>query len=287
MFDRIIVSSDDSDFKDFWPIVSRAWKKYFPDKKISLSFVTDKEEDHPVVVGLRKWGEVYLFPVIPNIPTPNQAKMYRHILAGQFNEEVCMIEDIDTIPLQKKFILDILSKRKKDHILRVGAEVYKGTKDEGKFPTSNLTAESYIFKKLINPENLDYDSLFKTWCNIRYYDHKESVNNTPDPTGSIGGFSDESLMRVLIKKYSPNGDGVCEIDRGVNIYHDWIDRSWWNIDLNRLKTDSYVLCNFLRPISENFQRCEPVYKYIFNNDEIKKEDVLINVKKKFLNKPII
>jgi len=278
MFDRIIVSSDDSHFKDFWPVVAKAWNKYFPDKKVCLAFVTDKDENHPTVQKLKKWGEVYLFPVQENIPTPNQAKMYRHILAGMFENDICMIEDIDTIPLQKDFVNRILSQRKKDEILRVGSEIYKGSKEEGKFPTSNLTAESYIFKKLINPKNLSFDELFKTWCNISHFDHKESVNNTPDPTGVFGGFSDESLMRVLINRYITDFEGkVCEIERNVNIHAYWIDRSWWGIDINRLKSDTYVICNFLRPISQYYPYCEPIFKYIFNDDNIKKTDVLIDV----------
>jgi len=276
MFDRVIVSSDDSDFKNFWPIVVKAWNKYFPNVKVCLAFVTDRKKDDIVVQKLKKYGEVYLFPIQPNIPTPNQAKMYRHILAGQFGEDICMIEDIDTIPLQSNFIKKILFHRKKNELLRVGSEVYKGTKDEGKFPTSNLTAESYIFKKLINPDNLSVEDLFKTWCNIRYYDYKESVNNTPDPYGSIGGFSDESLMRVFINRYSPNKAGVCEIERGIDIHKDWIDRSWWSINISRLHTDDYVICNFLRPISLYYNQCEPIFKYIFNDDTISKENVLID-----------
>ena len=275
MFDRIIVSSDDSQFKEFWPIVAKSWNKYFPDKKVCLAFVTDRNEDDELVKKMKEYGEVYLFPVQPNIPTPNQAKMYRHILAGNFDKDVCMIEDIDTIPLQKDFVNNILSQRKEDHLLRVGAEIYKGSPDEGKFPTSNITAESYIFKKLVNPDNLDYESLFKTWCNIRHYDHKESVNNTPDPSGVFGGFSDESLMRVFVNKFTSEGGRVCEVNRGVDIHKYWIDRSWWNIDHNMLKNDEYVICNFLRPFSQNYHLIEPIAKYIFNDENIKKEDVII------------
>jgi hypothetical protein len=275
MFDRIIVSSDDSTFKEFWPIVAKAWNKYFPDKKVCLAFVTDRDENDELVKKMKQYGEVYLFPVQPNIPTPNQAKMYRHILAGNFDKDVCMIEDIDTIPLQKDFVDHILSQRKEDHLLRVGAEIYKGSPDEGKFPTSNITAESYIFKKLINPDNLDYESLFKTWCNIRNYDHKESVNNTPDPSGVFGGFSDESLMRVFVNKFTSSGGKVCEVNRGVDIHKYWIDRSWWRIDHNMLKNDEYVCCNFLRPFSQHYHLIEPIAKYIFNDDNIKMEDVIL------------
>jgi|LakMenE01Jun11ns_1017448.scaffolds.fasta_scaffold9868034_3 hypothetical protein len=274
MFDRVIVSSDESHFKDFWPIVATSWKKFFPNKKACLAFVSDRDENDPLVLNLKKWGEVYLFPIQKNIPTANQAKMYRYILAGQFDNDVCMIEDIDTIPLQTNFINRILSFRKKNELLRVGSEVYKGTKDEGKFPTSNLTAESYIFKKLLNPNNLNYEELFKSWIDINVFDKKESVNNF---FGKNYEFSDESLMRVLINTYSPSGNNICEIERNVDIKKDWIDRSWWKIDEYKLKNNDYVICNFLRPFVENYKKIEPIVKFIFDNENISQNEILINV----------
>ena len=107
------------------------------------------------------------------------------------------------------------------------------------------------------------------------YDHKESISNTPDPTGVIGGFSDESLMRVLINKYSPDKVGIKEIDRGVDVRKEWIDRSWWGIDIGKLRSDGYVCCNFLRPFSAYYQYCEPIVKYIWADDNIKKENVIL------------
>ena len=69
MFDRIIVSCDDSHFKDFWVVVAKSWSKYFPDKKISLAFVTDREENDDLVKRMRNYGEdsVNVFHVITSI----------------------------------------------------------------------------------------------------------------------------------------------------------------------------------------------------------------------------
>jgi hypothetical protein len=289
MFDRVIVSCDDSHFKEFWPIVSKAWNNYFPDKKVTLAFVTDREDDDPLVQKMKNYGDVYLFPLVDGIPTANLAKMSRHILACNFNDEVCMIEDIDTIPLQVDFINRILSQREPNKILFVGSEVYNGEgSDEGKFPISNMTGESYLFKRLINPFNLSVEDLFNSWRNIRIFDNKESINNDPDTSGSGSlvrrpggrpvikhGFSDESLLRVLISKNDPNKDMPCFIRRDVDIRKYWIDRSWWEIDINMLKNDQYVICNFLRPFSQNYHLIEPIVKYIFRDDNIKMKDVIL------------
>ena len=277
MFDRVIVSCDDSHFKDFWPTVSKAWNKYFPGKKITLAFVTERTYEDELVIKMKAYGDVFLFPIVDGIPTANLAKMSRHILATNFGNEVCMIEDIDTIPLQSEFVNNVLSKRGINELLVVGSEVYNncGT-DKGKFPISNMTGESYVFKEIINPDNLADRDLFLSWCNSYVYDHKESISNQPDLSGQRG-FSDESLMRVLIKKHKSKSDSyvIREVERSANIHSDWIDRSWWSIDLNRLKSDSYVCCNFLRPFSDNYYMCEPIVKYIWSNDYIRKDDVIL------------
>jgi hypothetical protein len=224
---------------------------------------------------MRKYGDVHLFPVVEGIPTANLSKMARHILAGNFGEEICMLEDIDTIPLQTNFVIDRLSQREKGKILFIGKEVYNGQgTDEGKFPISNITGESFLFKKIVNPDNLTHVDLFKSWCNIRVFDHKESINNTPDLSG-LNGFSDESLWRVLLNRYKISENDFCFINRGVDIQKYWIDRSWWRIDHNMLKNDEYVICNFLRPFSQHYHLIEPIAKYIFNDENIKKEDVII------------
>jgi hypothetical protein len=276
MFDRVIVSSDDSHFIDFWPIVCKSWEKYFPKVKISLAFVTDRIEDDDLIKRIKKYGDVHLFPIVGGIPTPNLAKMARHILAGRFGQEICMIEDIDTIPLQQNFVIDRLSKREVGKLLFIGREVYKGNgTDEGKFPISNITGESFLFQKIVNPHNLSDEDLFKSWCGIKVFDHKESIDNIPDLSG-WKGFSDESLWRVLLHNHGLDEEQYCFIERGVDIHKYWIDRSWWVIEQNMLVNDKYVLCNFLRPFGDNYHLIEPIVKYIFNDDGVKKEDVLIN-----------
>ena len=82
-------------------------------------------------------------------------------------------------------------------------------------------------------------------------------------------------MRVFVNKFTSEGGRVCEVNRGVDIHKYWIDRSLWRIDHNMLKNDEYVICNFLRPFSQHYHLIEPIAKYIFNDENIKKEDVVL------------
>lgn len=255
MLNKIIVSTDDSMFVQYIPIVSAAWKKFFPEWELNIAYVTLREEKDPFVEKMRRYGKVHLFQPVDGVPLANQAKVSRHILASQFEEEVCMIEDMDTIPLQRAYFENILSKRRRDHVLAVGAEVFHNTPHEGKFPMSNITAEGRVFGEFVNPNNLGYNELIKSWIGLSVIDHKEAIDSPPHV------FSDESLIRALLNKWSE--PRITHVERGADIYNDWIDRSWWSIDEEKLESGAYITCNFLRPFDRHYERIEPITKYIF------------------------
>ena len=272
MIDRIIVSSDESDFLNFWPVVSKAWKRFLPEAKITLAFVAEKANPDLLEL-LESFGEVYVFPRDKSVPSANQAKICRHILACLFEKEISMIEDIDTIPMQRNFIERISSEYEEGKVLFVGKEVYNNTQDEGKIPISNMMGRGRDLSLIFDPigaisksleMNIFNDDIFEVWNqwkNLRFFDHKESIVNNPDPSG-IGGFSDESMIRALIEKTSTH-NSIKKIDRGIDVKENWIDRSWWEIDQEKMKNEHYVLCNFLRPFKSNYNICKPVVDYIY------------------------
>ena len=228
MFDRIIVSTDENPmFLQFVPTVAKAWKKYFPEKKLSIAFISNKTYDDKLVIEMQEYAEVKIYNAIPGIPVANQAKISRHILASEYKGDICMIEDIDTIPLQRHYFENRTSKFE-GGVLAVGHEVLSPTVDTGKFPMSTMTASGETFKQILNPNNLEYVELIKSFDNLGVHDNRESISNRPED------FSDESLIRYLLNIW---GGPITKVNRNVDIKIDWLDRSWWNIDINRLKND--------------------------------------------------
>lgn len=269
MFDAVVLATDEK-FKNFVPIVSYAWRAYFPTLPkgaIKVAFVTNRTTDDPVVLKMGEYCQPILFPEVEGIPTANLAKMARFIVASKLEDTVAMIEDIDTIPLQAQYYvnrcMNILSMNDLDNtFLAVGREVYEGTPHEGKFPISTMTATGNTFSKLINPENLDIPSLIESWKNISVFDEKEDITKE--------NFSDESLWRVLIDR---NQDPDCRqrvnikyINRDINIHTQWLDRSWWGANLNteNLHNDYYVTCNFKRPMEDHFSDCEQIFNCVLD-----------------------
>jgi len=258
-FDNVIVSTDESYFIQYIPIVARAWKKFFPAVKLHIAFVTDRNENDSLVSRMKQHGIVHLFKPIDGINKGNHGKIARHVLASRFGEVVCMIEDIDTIPLQREFYFDRTNRREKDHLLLVGKEVFD-TDGEccGQVPMSTITAEGRVFKEVLNPDNLNDEALIKHWIGQR---------------GMYEGFSDETLVRELLKAWK--APRINHVERGVDIHKDWVDRSWWRIDEEKLFAGKYVTCNFLRPFAGNFLRIEPIIRYIYDGFPSEDEVILV------------
>lgn len=251
--DRVVISSnDDPTFYSFWPIVCTAWEKYFG-VPVELAFVTDRNKNDPLVKKMKKCGNVHLFPTIDGIPTPNHAKVARLVLASKYGDEVCLVHDIDSIPLQSKYGNELLKQRIKNHVLCVGAELYYNTPHHGKFPMGWITTEGHTFKQLLNINNLSDEHLFNSWKNTQIFDNKEAINQHPNI------FSDESLIRVCFR-----GSNVKQTHALINVdmKKDWIDRSWWNIDIQKLNNGQYTDCNFLRPFSTYKDQIRPIVEYV-------------------------
>ena len=108
--------------------------------------------------------------------------------------------------------------------------------------------------------------LLLSWKDLKVCDHKEAINNPPNI------FSDESLIRALI--YKSKNIGVTHVDRAVDIKKDWIDRSWWFVNPERLFSGEYIACNFLRPFHIYYDNIVDIVEYIYG-EKIEKNQVVL------------
>jgi hypothetical protein len=251
MVDNIILSTDEH-FKHFVPVACLAWKKFFPELNIKIAFVTERSEDDVICQRMREYGELHIFKTVADVPTANQAKVARHFLAASLENEVSTIEDVDTAPLQRDFWVDKFKNREEGHMLAVGAElkVYTGI-NENKFPISTMTAEGAVFKDLFNTQNLSFSEYITSLIGIQKFDHKEDIKSDV--------FSDESLVRYLRHERDVK---FHDMKRDVNIEKDWIDRSWWHVDPDKLTEGGYVCCNFKRPYEHHMTEVKEIVEYI-------------------------
>lgn len=98
---RAIVASDTNPvYLDFWPIVAKAWKQLIGVQP-TLALIAS-----PEIVVDESVGDVIRFNPIPGVPTWQQAQMIRMLLPALFKEDVCIISDIDMLPMSKKYFTD-------------------------------------------------------------------------------------------------------------------------------------------------------------------------------------
>jgi hypothetical protein len=242
-FDNVALSTNDNPtYLQFAELVARAWRRFFPEVKVALGVVTKE----PVAPGIQEWlagcYDIVSFAQT-DLPTPNASKWYRYNLAAHL-EGVSLIHDIDSVPLQRQYTVDLLSKRKPGHLLCVGGEVYTQPGEGGKFQASHMTGEARLFAAVTGDDAYGEP----------IFDHKEPLSADPSV------FSDESLMRAQLHRHPEVP--VQHVPRGVDIYRDWIDRSWWAVDPERLWKGEYVECNLLRPWSDHQQEIAPIVEYL-------------------------
>ena len=252
---RIVTSTnEDLTYLDFWKLQSLSNKVFFPKFKLCIAFLTNRNYDDSLIKEMVDNGiEVKIYTPLNYVPEPNLSKIIRYLYASEFESDICTVTDMDTIPLQSDYLNKVLSHVEKDKILSVGKEVLINTPDSGKFPAHHTSGFGNMFKKLYNPNNLEFEECVKSLIGINIFHNRENITNSPKD------FSDESLNRALIFK---NKIDVKDITRDINIYEDWVDRSWWNLNVEKLNSGKYIEANLLRPLKDNYDKIKPIEQYI-------------------------
>lgn len=252
--DRVLISSDNNPYYiDFLPVVSLSWQKILGIKP-TLAYVTDQDR------SIWKWMENYCQDIMP-IPVDKKLPdgkcrsfAARMIMRYKYPNDICMVSDLDMIPLASKPFENIMEEYKNDRFVSFGYNVFEfgdGDPESNihnpnlrKFPSCYTVASGETWMEIINPLKLSDDDLIKSWYNIRYYDHKESVNRP--------NFCDESLMRALIQGWDDTRNRVVGIDREMSgrIMVDRLDRNNWSIDFKKLSSGGYIDAHCPRPMSK-------------------------------------
>jgi hypothetical protein len=260
-FDIVSVSTDlESGFLQFLPLLSSSFGKFFPEVKIHLSVVGYATNEYLDALKPFDNVETNWYEPVAKIPLPNQGKLLRLWHASTLGSKVVMIHDLDTAPLQRNYLYDLLLLRRPNHILLVGSEVYVNTEMEGKTPMQPTTAEGNVFNDLISDFGQNWQSFVMAFQNNRYGDGKANILNSP-----VTNFSDETALQYMLVRKSTKKHYVKRSElRSLNPSSDWIDRSNPEFCLNKLYSAHYTEVNFLRPFSENQKFLMDVVKYVCN-----------------------
>jgi len=249
---EVITSADESKtYLPFWPSMAQSWKKW--GYNTVVGFITKRDKDDPLILEMLRYGEVKVFPHIKELNIQNQAKITRLYLATQYSTSI--IADIDCYLLNHEVFKQWQSEWDQDKLLAIGHNAYLNSPESGKFPMIYTTGSREIFHKIINPKNLDYEDLLKSWIGLRVIDRKE------DPSKPFNKFSDESLLRALIHQNGENLVKYIQRDDFVGMTAKRrVDRANWNINNEKLQEGYYIDCCPHRPIRP--KKLKPILKYL-------------------------
>jgi hypothetical protein len=253
---KVILSADDkSGHLDFLPLVSAGWRKFF-DVKIALILISN---DANIAETVMKYVDnLCMVPYIDNQWVMCQAKMARLWYACKHGSDVCMFDDIDLVPLQREWRAKIVAQRQPGHLMLVGEEYYESIPHEkGKAPSGMMTAESDLFKEIINPDDLSYPDFFWKWKGTHVFDGRE------DPTGHEANFSDESLFRVMRSRWDKRDTHIDHIIRSYHYNAPYIlDRAQWACDVSVLNAGGYWEGHLSKPPKQYREQLLSIYNYI-------------------------
>jgi SAM-dependent methyltransferase len=255
----LVLSSDDGFHLDFLPLVSAAWRKFFPEFKIALVVCGNHTREEYAERCQKYVDYLYAVPLHPGYSRMNTAKMARLWYACQFRGRVVTLNDMDLIPLNRWFYETRYEQYVPGKLMLMGEEVYAGIPHEkGKAPMSALTCESELLSDIVNPKGLDFYHFLIEHTGKWVFDSREDCGNKD------GCFLDESLFMAMRSKWSKKDTHVVSILREYNTVNDTVDRAYWVIDPEKLAAGNYHESHMKKPLHSGMHRDDirPLAAYI-------------------------
>lgn len=217
--DYVVISSDDnSQYKDFYEVVSKQWNKLgYKTYYINITDVDDEVEN--------EFGIIKKIKRVDGIPSSFQSQVVRlyscNLIFGNL-----LISDIDMLPISKKYFNELNIDLNKKNIILSSGQPYS---DVPYYPMCYVISNNETLKKTLQIE----DFSFEEFC-------KYLVSNY-----GIKWNTDEHFM---YDKMSMNKNILIEKNRNFN---NRIDRCKWTYDITKLNEGFYIDSHLLRPYNEN------------------------------------
>ena len=242
--DIAIHSSNSNPFYlDFWSIVSKIWKNKFNITPILIyidhNHDTEIDDTHGVVIKYKP---------INNIEISLQCLWIRYWITSQYLDKVCIISDIDMLPISKNYFIEqikIIDENKYVHL-----NPYTGY-----LPSCYHVAKGKKFVDVLNLENIWEESIRN--LNSLKIGYKHNIDN--DNFESWG--SDEIYATKKINEYENK-----ELFVFITRQYDRIDRSNWFYTEKEIYNDKYADSHSIRPYSKYKKEIDNLVNIILTSD---------------------
>jgi len=241
--ERVILATDTNPtYIQFWPLVAQAWRHWIG-LKPTLALIAD--DDVKVDESL---GDVIRFKPIPGIPTSFYAQVVRLLLpAVLYPDEVCLLSDIDMLPLSKIFFLQSAAKARDDDYVVYTDKAYDGSSMQ--YPICYNAARGSVFRELVGIKSIEeIPAKVREWFGFK-----------------IGWTSDELILFGLLLSWSGNPDRLVRL--GYKMGSQRIDRSCWDFDELLLSSGYYVDSHMLRPYDKHRVQIDALVESVFKHQK--------------------
>jgi hypothetical protein len=240
---RAIMSTDaNPEYYHFWPSVAKKWKKW----DIVPTLVVISEEKLEIDESL---GEVIYVTPEPTTPTAQQAQIARLFGAASFEDEICLISDIDMMPLKKEYFVNSVKDYDDEDFVAYSSDAYvPGNPAYPAYPMCYLCSKGSNFKQIIGANLDDFHAHVKDWLEHGfgwYTDEKIFYKK-------LQKWQSEQNIRLLRRGFnlSPDPTSIGRIDRSCNsFYYDEL-----------LKNNFYVDYHMPRPYEKHKDTIDLIFK---------------------------
>ena len=229
--DRVILSTNVShDYIQFWPLIAKVWKEKMGIQP-TLALIGD--EDVQVDESL---GDVVRFKPIEGVPTWFYAQIVRLLFPAYFPNDICMISDIDMLPLNRNYF-----EQSMEFITDPAALViFRDKSASDRYPMCYIAGRGLTFQELFNLESLDQiPNRVTEWFKL-----------------GLDWYTDETVLYRAITNWSKYHTHVAKLGYGDEQEADRICRSKWQYDLDTLRSGGYVDAHLPRPYCKHVAEIE-------------------------------
>lgn len=223
--DRVIVSSDENEiYLPFWPLIAKAWKDMGIQPTLALIAHKGAKVDTSI-------GDVIYFEPIQGIPTSFFAQVIRLLLPIYFENDICLLSDIDMLPLNKAYFVDSIKKYSDDCFVTFRDQASDFYIKNNMFPMCYNVAKGSVFQevfKISDPQTIP--RRIKYWYRARH-----------------GWYTDEIMLGKYLNSWEAKQFRLIKLGHKVKRR---IDRGRWEYNETLLKEGYYIDSHLLRPYSQ-------------------------------------
>lgn len=220
--DYVIVSTNDNPtYYEFWDIVKDLWINLIGIKPILVEIC---DEDSVTDFGSYI---IHRLKRVENIDTGFLSQIARMYVTKFYGKKVCLISDIDMLPLNKDYFTTSIEDLDNDSLVIFSSDAYETVK---RFPMCYNAAKGDLFVEILNLDE-------------SFTEYVKKLNSL-----KLGWDTDELYFGERVFNY-PNKDKIIYLKRGwINgVASNRIDRVNWNYSDSKL--NEYIDSHSIRPFS--------------------------------------